>query len=87
MVYNMPSAGRAARYSHSLFAFCLAAYCACVSAPEVWAWGRVGRRVISRFSERYLTANASAEITGILADALVRGPEPRPKEERQCRFC
>jgi hypothetical protein len=32
------------------------------------AWGRIGHRVISRFSERQLTAKGSAEISAILAE-------------------
>jgi hypothetical protein len=51
------------------------------------AWGGVGHRVISRFSAHLLTAKASAGIASILADARVRELEPRPQEERQCRFC
>jgi hypothetical protein len=38
------------------------------STPVVGAWGRVGHRVISRFAEQRLTAQAKAGLRALLAD-------------------
>jgi hypothetical protein len=36
------------------------------AAPPVWAWGRLGHRVIARFAERHLTPAAKEAIAGLL---------------------
>jgi hypothetical protein len=36
------------------------------AATPVWAWGRLGHRVISRIAEKHLTPKAKAAIVGLL---------------------
>jgi hypothetical protein len=67
----------------SRIAFALALLAAIQSATPVWAWGRLGHRVISRIAEKHLTQKAKAAITELLepgeslADASLLADEHR----------
>jgi hypothetical protein len=38
------------------------------TAPPVWAWGRLGHRVIARMAERHMTAKAKEAVKALLAE-------------------
>jgi nuclease S1 len=73
--------GRSPRRSWLAFALTLVA--ALHTATPVWAWGRLGHRVISRLAEKHLTPKAKAEIAELLepgeslADASLWADENR----------
>jgi nuclease S1 len=48
------------------FIVALAVLIAVQSVTPVWAWGRLGHRVISRLAESHLTPNAKAAIAELL---------------------
>ncbi len=67
----MPIARPGRRPRRSCFIFALALLAAFQTAPPVWAWGRLGHRVIARLTERHMTPEA---MTGVAA--LLESGEP-----------
>jgi nuclease S1 len=67
----------------SWFTFALTALIALQTATPVWAWGRLGHRVISRLAEKHMTPAAKAGVAALLepgeslADASLWADEHR----------
>jgi hypothetical protein len=84
----MRGSSRCGRWLALVFAMLLASQ----SAQPVWAWGRLGHRVISRIAEKHLTPKTREAVKALLpegetlADASTWADEYRVEHSKIARF-